>query len=72
MCEGCLGRTAGFRLGAGSLAALEALIERPLEQAELAPRAARDALRVVETTYEHHGGFRLRTLHASSRPPGTA
>ena len=65
VCEGCLGRTAGFRLGAGSLAALEALIERPLEQAELDTRAARDALRVVETTYEHHGGFRLRTLHAS-------
>src|SRR6185312_1444190 len=23
-----------------------------------------DAVRVVEATYEHHGGFRLRTLHA--------
>ena len=53
---------AGFRLGAGSLAALEGLLERPLAQAELTRGRHGDALRVVETTYEHHGGFRLRTL----------
>jgi DNA repair protein RecO (recombination protein O) len=65
VCEECLGRTAGFRMAPASLAALEQLIERPLEEARLEGRGARDALRVVETTYEQHGGFRLRTLHAS-------
>ena len=29
-----------------------------------APRDARDALRMVEHTYEYHGGFQLRTLRA--------
>jgi len=65
VCEQCLGRAAGFRMSPASLAALEQLIERPLEDAQLDGRSARDALRVVETTYEQHGGFRLRTLHAS-------
>ena len=27
-------------------------------------RAARDVLAVVTSSYEHHGGFRLRTLSA--------
>src|SRR5207247_223975 len=31
-------------------------------QLELGPRAARETLSVVTTSYEHHGGFRLRTL----------
>ena len=30
----------------------------------LGDRAARDALAVVTSSYEHHGGFRLRTLSA--------
>jgi hypothetical protein len=29
------------------------------------PEAAAGALRVVEETYAHHGGFRLRTLQPS-------
>src|SRR5262245_39831521 len=64
VCERCFGQTAAFRLGPESLALLDELIDRPLGSLELPPRAARDALRVVEATYEHHGGFRLRTLHS--------
>ena len=63
VCAGCLGATAGFAVGEGSVAAIEGLLERPLSSVALAPRAAADALRVVEETYAHHGGFRLRTLH---------
>jgi DNA repair protein RecO (recombination protein O) len=62
VCADCLREAGGFGLGRGSIDALEALIERPLEAAVLDPRASRDAVRVVEATYEHHGGFRLRTL----------
>jgi DNA repair protein RecO (recombination protein O) len=62
VCAACLGQTGGFALGDGSVDAIEALLERPLAPAALSPRAARDALRVVEETYAHHGGFRLRTL----------
>lgn len=64
VCPGCLGATAGFAVGEGSVAAIEGLLDRPLASVALAPRAAADALRVVEETYAHHGGFRLRTLHA--------
>ena len=32
--------------------------------AGLSERAARDALGVVTSSYEYHGGFRLRTLSA--------
>jgi DNA repair protein RecO (recombination protein O) len=46
-------------------AGIRALLERPLAEAGpsgLTERARRDALRVVESSYEFHGGFRLRTL----------
>jgi DNA repair protein RecO (recombination protein O) len=64
VCAGCLGATAGFAVGERSVAAIEGLLDRPLASVALEPRAAADALRVVEETYAHHGGFRLRTLHA--------
>jgi DNA repair protein RecO (recombination protein O) len=63
VCAGCLGATAGFAVGERSVAAIEGLLDRPLTSVALEPRAAADALRVVEETYAHHGGFRLRTLH---------
>jgi DNA repair protein RecO (recombination protein O) len=63
VCEACLGRAAGFRLGDGSADAVERLLDAPLGGATVEGRAARDALRIVESTYEEHGGFRLRTLH---------
>ncbi|MDX6534564.1 MAG: repair protein RecO [Gaiellales bacterium] len=62
VCAACLGHSGGFALGEGSVTAIEGLLERPLGPVALPPRAARDALRVVEETYAHHGGFRLRTL----------
>jgi DNA repair protein RecO (recombination protein O) len=49
------------------LAGIEVLLRRPLVeagQAGLSPRAARDALAVIGSSYEFHGGFRLRTLSA--------
>jgi DNA repair protein RecO (recombination protein O) len=64
VCAGCLGATAGFAVGERSVAAIEGLLDRPLASVALEPRAAADALRVVDETYAHHGGFRLRTLHA--------
>jgi DNA repair protein RecO (recombination protein O) len=64
VCAGCLGATAGFAVGERSVAAIEGLLDRPLASVALELRAAADALRVVEETYAHHGGFRLRTLHA--------
>jgi DNA repair protein RecO (recombination protein O) len=47
---------------------IRALLERPLSDARaagLTDRGRRDALRVVESSYEYHGGFRLRTLARS-------
>jgi DNA repair protein RecO (recombination protein O) len=44
---------------------LRAFLERPMADAcaaGLAPEALRQCLRVVEASYEEHGGFRLRTL----------
>ena len=51
------------RAGTASLALLGA----PIADATalgLGDRAARDVLAVVASSYEHHGGFRLRTLSA--------
>jgi len=48
-------------------AGIEALLRRPLADAAdagLSERASRDALSVVTSLYEFHGGFRLRTLRA--------
>ena len=64
VCGRCAVEDGAFRLRPGSLEAVTALVERPLTPGELPGTAATDAVRVVETTYEHHGGFRLRTLHA--------
>ena len=50
----------------GSLG-IRKLLGSPLAAAHgvgLGARAARDALAVVTASYEHHGGFRLRTLSA--------
>ena len=49
------------------LGGIEALLRRPLveaSQAGLTARAARDALAVINSSYEFHGGFRLRALSA--------
>jgi len=65
VCRSCGGGT--LALSPDGLRALEALLRRPLAEAHdagLTDRAARDALAVITSSYEHHGGFRLRTLRA--------
>jgi DNA repair protein RecO (recombination protein O) len=55
-------------LSAQGLRGIEALLSLPLAdagRAPLDPHAAREALGVVNASYEYHGGFRLRTLAAS-------
>jgi DNA repair protein RecO (recombination protein O) len=55
-----LSSEAGFR-------GIAALLERPLagaREAGLGEDALRQCLRVIERSYEEHGGFRLRTLSA--------
>jgi DNA repair protein RecO (recombination protein O) len=56
-----------LRLSPEGLAAAEQMLSTPLADAVGAPlseRARRDALSVVTSSYEEHGGFRLRTLSA--------
>ncbi|HEY1316582.1 MAG TPA: DNA repair protein RecO [Gaiella sp.] len=55
----------GIALSPEGLHGLAALLGTPIGDAPLlglGDRAARDALAVVTSSYEHHGGFRLRTL----------
>src|SRR5881398_284653 len=56
-----------LRLSAEGIAGVEQLLSTPLADAVaagLSDRARRDALAVVTSSYEEHGGFRLRTLSA--------
>ena len=56
-----------IRLAPEGLGGIRSLLRTPLADAAsagLGDRALRDALAVVTTSYEHHGGFRLRTLSA--------
>jgi DNA repair protein RecO (recombination protein O) len=67
VCRDCAGRTEAIGLSAEGIRGIEALLASPLADAVglgLSERASRDALTVVTTSYEHHGGFRLRTLSA--------
>jgi len=65
VCANC--RADAMPLSAAGLRGIEALLRAPLADAgtiELGARAARDALAVIASSYEFHGGFRLRTLSA--------
>lgn len=56
-----------LRLAPEGIAGIEQLLSTPLADAHgagLSDRARRDALAVVTSSYEEHGGFRLRTLSA--------
>ena len=56
-----------FELSAEGLAGIERLLSVPLADAVgagLTDHARREALAVVTSSYEEHGGFRLRTLSA--------
>jgi DNA repair protein RecO (recombination protein O) len=64
----CSTHAAGaLHLSDEGLTGIERLLSTPLadaEDASLSERAARDALAVITSSYEEHGGFRLRTLSA--------
>lgn len=65
VCENC--RADALPLSAAGLQGIEGLLRAPLADAaavEFTARAARDALAVIASSYEFHGGFRLRTLSA--------
>lgn len=67
VCAVCAGRTGAMALSAEGLAGLDALLRAPLADAAglgIGDRAAREALAVIASSYEEHGGFRLRTLSA--------
>ena len=56
-----------FSLSPEGLAGIEQLLSTPLADAPaaaLGDRARREALRVVTSSYEEHGGFQLRSLSA--------
>jgi DNA repair protein RecO (recombination protein O) len=56
-----------LRLSPEGLAGVEVLLSTPIAEAHdaaLGGRALRDALTVITSSYEEHGGFRLRTLSA--------
>ena len=60
-------RGGSIALSAEGLDGIERLLSTPLAEAHdaaLTARARREALAVVASTYEEHGGFRLRTLSA--------
>jgi DNA repair protein RecO (recombination protein O) len=65
VCGNC--RADAIPLSTAGLHGIEALLTTPLADAGaigLSSRAARDALAVIASSYEFHGGFRLRTLSA--------
>ena len=66
VCRPC-SRAGTIDLTPAGLKGISGLLHSTLADAgrfELGDRAARDTLAVVGASYEHHGGFRLRTLHA--------
>jgi DNA repair protein RecO (recombination protein O) len=63
VCANC--ETGAVPVSADGFEGIRALLERPLADAHaagLGPEVLRQCLRVLEATYEEHGGFRLRTL----------
>jgi DNA repair protein RecO (recombination protein O) len=64
VCGACA-RPGTIALSPIGIAGIDGLLRAPLADAgglELPERVTRDALAVVSASYEHHGGFRLRTL----------
>ena len=65
VCEAC--SAGAIALSADGLAGMDGLLRSPLADARstgLTERGARDVLTVITSSYEEHGGFRLRTLRA--------
>lgn len=64
VCRPCAAQTEALALSPEGIRAIETLLASPLADAAIEGRSARDALRLVQASYEYHGGFRLRTLSA--------
>jgi DNA repair protein RecO (recombination protein O) len=67
VCAGCAAQAGALALSPDGIRGIEALLGSPLADASslgLGERAVRDALTVIQASYEYHGGFRLRTLSA--------
>src|SRR5579862_7599186 len=67
VCRACAGQTEALGLSTAGIRAIETLLASPLADAgavEMNERSSRDALRLIQASYEYHGGFRLRTLSA--------
>jgi DNA repair protein RecO (recombination protein O) len=65
VCEAC--SAGALALSADGLVGMDGLLRSPLADARsagLTERGARDVLAVITSSYEEHGGFRLRTLRA--------
>jgi DNA repair protein RecO (recombination protein O) len=65
VCANCRGDATA--LSPAGLHGIEALLRSPLADAAaagLGSRASREALSVIASSYEYHGGFRLKTLSA--------
>jgi DNA repair protein RecO (recombination protein O) len=65
VCRAC--GSGGIGLSSDGRRAIRAMLRAPIAEAAetgCADRAARDALAVLTASYEHHVGFRLRTLTA--------
>jgi DNA repair protein RecO (recombination protein O) len=63
VCAAC--EAGSLPISADGFSGIRVLLEQPLADAEAAgvtERGRRDALRVIESSYEYHGGFRLKTL----------
>jgi DNA repair protein RecO (recombination protein O) len=64
VCRACAAQSEALALSPDGIRAIETLLASPLADAAIEGRSARDALRLVQASYEYHGGFRLRTLSA--------
>ena len=62
VCGACAAQAEALGLSSKGIHEIEALLASPLADAAIAGRSARDALRLVQASYEYHGGFRLKTL----------
>jgi len=67
VCRSCAEVTGVLALSRDGIEGMEGLLHRPLAEAgeaRVTGRGAREVLTVIASSYEHHGGFRLRTLSA--------
>jgi DNA repair protein RecO (recombination protein O) len=64
VCGACAAQAEALALSPAGIKAIERMLASPLADAAIEGRPARDALRLVQASYEYHGGFRLKTLSA--------